>query len=29
MTMAASAMPANQLGNMLANSSGTDSWALP
>ena len=29
MTIAESAMPANQLGKMCANSSGTDSWALP
>ncbi len=28
-TMAAKPMPANQLGKMCSNSSGTDSWALP
>ena len=29
MTMAEKPMPANQLGKMCSNSSGTDSWALP
>ncbi len=29
MTIAAKPMPANQLGKMCSNSSGTDSWALP